>query len=132
MSLPATSLANKSIVGDFSAGGFLFKDEVEVVAIDDPEVEGVVLYLTDIKRNIQDRLQKDFFSDPSQTSLACSNAGQVIVRDVERIRGGQGKEVFSEAKGLNIFKDKKVRIRRVLDEERQTLVYVSYSTRNTA
>ncbi|MCG8340202.1 MAG: CreA family protein [Cytophagales bacterium] len=56
MCLPGVSLANKSVVGDFSAGGLIFKDEVEVVAIDDPEVEGIVLYLTDIKRNIQDRL----------------------------------------------------------------------------
>ncbi|MCG8340203.1 MAG: CreA family protein, partial [Cytophagales bacterium] len=54
------------------------------------------------------------------------------MRDIERIKGSAGKEVFSEAKGLNIFKDKKVKIRRVLDEERQTLVYVSYSTRNTS
>lgn len=38
-------------------------------------------------------------------------------------------QVFSEKKGLNIFKDKTVRIRRILDLERRNVLYISYSTR---
>lgn len=38
-------------------------------------------------------------------------------------------QVFSEKKGLNFFKDKTVRIRRVLDPERRNVLYISYSTR---
>jgi hypothetical protein len=38
-------------------------------------------------------------------------------------------QVFSEKKGLSIFKDKTLRVRRMYDPTRGTLVYVAYSTR---
>jgi catabolite regulation protein CreA len=38
-------------------------------------------------------------------------------------------QVFTEKKGLNIFKDKTLRVRRIYDSSRQSLVYVAYSTR---
>lgn len=33
-------------VGDFPASGFLFKDSVQTLAIDDPEVQGVTIYIS--------------------------------------------------------------------------------------
>ena len=38
-------------------------------------------------------------------------------------------KVFSEKKSLNLFQDKTLRIRRLYDKKRKTLVYVAYSTR---
>lgn len=38
-------------------------------------------------------------------------------------------QVFAEKKGLSIFKDKTLRVRRMYDPTRGTLVYVAYSTR---
>ena len=38
-------------------------------------------------------------------------------------------QVFSEKKSLNLFQDKTLRIRRLYDSKRKTLVYVAYSTR---
>lgn len=38
-------------------------------------------------------------------------------------------QVFAEKKGLSIFKDKTLRVRRLYDPTRGTLVYVAYSTR---
>lgn len=42
-----------------------FKDTVDVLAFDDPEVSNVTLYISDMKRSISDRMSKDFFNDPS-------------------------------------------------------------------
>ena len=53
-------------IGEFTASGFLFKDSVEIVTVEDPEVEGVTVYISDFKRSLPDKLKKNFFSEPSQ------------------------------------------------------------------
>ncbi|GIL80071.1 hypothetical protein Vretimale_12892 [Volvox reticuliferus] len=116
-------------VAEFTASGLLFKDTVEVTALEDPEIQGVTIYFSDFKRNIVDKLSKDFFSDPSQASLTCAVTGPVAIKDVKRISSFEGEEVFSEQKGLNIFKNKTLRVRRVYDPDRRTVIYVAYSTR---
>ncbi|KXZ47789.1 hypothetical protein GPECTOR_33g671 [Gonium pectorale] len=116
-------------ISEFEASGFLFKDVVEVTAIEDPEINGVTIYFSDFKRNIVDKLQKDFFSEPSQASLTCLVTGPVTIKDPKKISAFEGSEVFSEQKGLNIFKNKTLRVRRIYDAERRAVVYVAYSTR---
>ena len=59
-------------VASISASGLVFKDKVVVDAFADPKVEGVTLYVSDFERPLAERMQKDFFSDPSQSGLACS------------------------------------------------------------
>lgn len=125
---PGTAMAREKI-GEFQASGFLFKDTVEVNALDDPEVPGVTIYFSDFKRSLVDKLQKDFFSEPSQASLTCSIAPDATIKNMAALGGIEGKEVFSEKKGLSIFKDKTLRVRRMYDPTRGTLVYVAYSTR---
>lgn len=119
----------KEKVAEFAASGFLIKDTVEVTALDDPEVKGVTVYFSDFKRSLVDKLAKDFFAEPSQASLSCDISGPVEIRNEKAISGGEGKELFAERKGLNLFKDKTLRVRRVYDPERRTLIYVAYSTR---
>jgi hypothetical protein len=41
-----------------------------------------------------------------QASVTCAATGPLSVPDVSRIRGAEGHEVFSERKGLNLFKNK--------------------------
>lgn len=36
--------------------------------MEDPDVEGVTIYITDFKRSLADKLGKDFFNEPSQVS----------------------------------------------------------------
>lgn len=75
---------------------------------------------------------KNFFSDPTLVSLGCSTSGYVNVKNLKKIQGTSGKDVFSEAKQFfSLFQNKEVKIRRVLDDERKTLIYVAYTTRNT-
>ncbi|KAG2436027.1 hypothetical protein HYH02_011739 [Chlamydomonas schloesseri] len=123
------ALADKERVAEFAASGLLFKDTVEVTALDDPEIAGVTIYFSDFKRNIVDKLQKDFFAEPSQASLTCVVSGPVTIKDEKRLISSDGRELFSEQKGLNLFKNKTLRVRRVYDAERRTVVYVAYSTR---
>ena len=72
-----------------------------------------------------ERVQKDFFSDPSQSGLACSRRGAPLkVGNVDT--SAEGEDVVSEAKSL-LFKT--LRVKRIVDKEANALVYVSYSTR---
>ena len=92
---------------------------------DSPKVEGVTLYVSDFERPVVERVQKDFFSDPSQSGLACSRRGAPLkVGNVDT--SPEGEDVVSEAKSL-LFKT--LRVKRIVDKEANALVYVSYSTR---
>ena len=119
-------------VGAFTGSGLLFKDGVEVVALDDPEVAGVTLYLSDFKRSFADKVAKmDFLNEPSQSSVTCSVTGPIALPNPADLGGLEGKQVFSETKSraLLLFGNKTLRIRRIYDPDRSTLMYVSYSTR---
>ncbi len=81
--------------------------------------------MSDFERPITEKLSRDFFNDPSSSSLTCSAAGSVTLgEDVDRSKAGE--EVFEESKNL-FFKT--LRVRRVVDEKSKTLLYVSYNTR---
>jgi len=112
-------------VGEIPASGLVFKDTIKVTSFEDPKVKGVALYISDFQRPITERLQKNFFSDPTQASVACAKVGKIEMSD-DVYKGKEGEEVFEQAKSL-LFKT--VRIRRVYDEQANTLIYVSYSTR---
>lgn len=47
--------AHAEKVAEFATSGFLFKDTVEVVMIDDKEAPGVQIYLTDVNRSITEK-----------------------------------------------------------------------------
>ncbi|KAG2481825.1 hypothetical protein HYH03_019209 [Edaphochlamys debaryana] len=125
----AALASGRDRVSEFEASGLLFKDVIEVTAVEDPEIAGVTIYFSDFKRNIVDKLSKDFFAEPSQASLTCVVTGPVTIKDEKRVGRFEGAEVFSEQKGLNIFKNKTLRVRRVYDAERRTVLYIAYSTR---
>ena len=132
---PCEALANEQI-GEFGASGLLpvpgvFRDTIQVVELDDPEISNVGIYFTDYNRSIQEKLGGDLFSDPSQSSISCVPLGQVTVRNVDKVRGAEGQEIFKESKTLNLFQNKKTRIRRIYDEKRNVIIYVAFSTRNT-
>ncbi|KAK9906671.1 hypothetical protein WJX75_005888 [Coccomyxa subellipsoidea] len=127
---PVTAFASNK-VGEFTGNGFIFKDTVEVVAVEDPDVEGVTVYISDFKRSLIDKLSKNFFSEPSQASVTCAATGPVRIADMNRVRGSSGGEVFSESKGLNLFQNKTLRVRRLFDEAHNTLTAMDLPLANT-
>ena len=122
---PPANAADKRQIASITASGLVFKDKLIVDAFADPKVEGVTLYVSDFERPVVERVQKDFFSDPSQSGLACSRrAAPLKVGNVDT--SAEGEDVVSEAKSL-LFKT--LRVKRIVDKEANALVYVSYSTR---
>ena len=103
MLLPNTVVpnpANANIIGQFETSGFIFKDTLRLNQFNDPKVEGVSLYLADFERPITDKLKKDFFNDPSSTSLTCAKSGGPIVLADNLVKGSSGEEVFEESRNL--------------------------------
>lgn len=97
-------------------------NDIIVEAFEDPDVAGVTCYVSYFERGVIDRLQKgNWFEDPSNSAISCQQTGPV---DIDRIpRGKDGSAVFSERRSI-IWKSLKVT--RVFDESRQTLIYVAH------
>ena len=95
-------------VGEIQASGIVFKDKLIIESFDDPKVQGVSLYISNFERPLNERLQKDFFNDPSQASVGCAKTGPISVADNIAL-GKQGEEVFEENKSL-LFKQLRVQV----------------------
>jgi CreA protein len=89
----------------------------------DPKVKGVTCHLAYFERGLIDRLQKgNWFEDPSNSSISCRQTGPIEIGDIER--DDEGENVFSERRSI-IFKT--LRVKRIFDEENNTLIYISHS-----
>ena len=96
---------------------------IVVEAIADPKVQGVTCHMSHFDRSLIDRLSKgNWFEDPSNAAIACQQSGPITIGDIEKGKGGE--EVFSQRISL-VFKS--LGVRRIFDEQNQTLVYVVYS-----
>jgi len=123
--IPNANAIESRIIGEISGSGLVFKDTLTVESFDDPKVRGVTLYISNFQRPLTERLQKDFFSDPSFASVGCAKTGPVKIADNIAV-GKQGEEVFEESKSL-MFKT--LRVQRIYDKEKNTVVYISFNTR---
>ncbi|MEO0369257.1 MAG: CreA family protein, partial [Pseudomonadota bacterium] len=69
-------------------------------------------------------------ADPSDSSIACRQTGEITAEMIAQIdKSKSGDVVFKKSKSI-LFKSMK--IRRIYDAESQTLMYVSYSTKETS
>ncbi|QUN07222.1 CreA family protein [Shewanella yunxiaonensis] len=108
-------------VGKVSLGWFTTKDVV-IDAITDPKIAGVTCHVSRIEANLN-------LADPSDMSIACRQTGPITKADIATIdKSKSGEVVFSESLSV-LFKSLKVR--RIYDSEHQTLLYLSYSTKET-
>lgn len=91
--------------------GMIFKDKLEVLAFDDPDIKGVTCFITMPKRSLS-------FEDQTNTSISC--------RKISKISGlvGSKKKIFRGNKSL-FFKS--MYVDRVYDKKRSSLLYVSYT-----
>ena len=109
-------------VGDVSLGLFTTKD-IKIDALQDPVVTGVTCHISSIEANLD-------LADPSDSSIACRQTGDITAQMLASIdKSASGEVVFRKSKSI-FFKNMKVR--RIYDAGSQTLMYVSYSTKETS
>lgn len=108
-------------VGKVSLGLFTTKD-VLIDAKHDPKIPGVTCHISRIQANLD-------FADPSDMSISCRQTGPITAAQLENINlDKDGEVVFKESLSI-LFKSLKVR--RIFDKQNQTLLYLSYSTKET-
>ncbi len=113
---------DKSEVGDISLGVFTTQD-IKLNTLVDPLVPGVTCHVASIEADLS-------LADPSDSSIACRQTGEITSAMIARIdKSKSGEVVFRKSKSI-FFKTMK--IRRVFDASSQTLMYVSYSTKETS
>ncbi|WP_413113289.1 CreA family protein [Thaumasiovibrio sp. DFM-14] len=109
-------------VGDVSLGMFTLKD-IKLNTLVDPIVSGVTCHVASIEANLS-------LADPSDSSISCRQTGEITPEMIAQIdKSKSGEVVFKKSKSV-FFKSMK--IRRIFDPENQTLMYLSYSTKETS
>jgi CreA protein len=109
-------------VGDVSLGMFTLKD-IKLNTLTDPIVTGVTCHIASIEADLS-------FSDPSDSSISCRQTGEITAEMIAQVdKSKSGEVVFKKSKSV-FFKSMKVR--RIYDPDNQTLMYLSYSTKETS
>jgi CreA protein len=108
-------------VGEFSND--LLGNEIMVEAVRDPAIPNVVCHVAYFDRSVLDRLrQGNWFENPSNSSVSCQRIGPLDLTNVRTTQRGQ--EIFNQRQSL-FFKN--VAVRRIVDLENNSLVYVAHS-----
>ena len=98
-------------------------NDIVIEALEDPDVAGVTCHLAYFERSTIDRLvQGNWFEDPSNSSIACRQTGQITVGDIAK--GPEGEEIFSERQSLLL---KTLSVTRIYDEAHDTLIYIAHA-----
>lgn len=117
-----STIAKSDEIGDVNVdwmGG-----DIKIEAVEDPKVKGVTCHISYFDRGLLDRFRNgDFFSDPSNSSIACRQTGPITIGDIDKGEGGES--VFSKRTSL-IWKE--LEVTRIYDEQHQTLVYLSHAS----
>ena len=109
-------------VASVSLGLFTTKD-IKVNSQQDPLVKGVTCHISHIEANLD-------FADPSDMSISCRQTGPITAEQLQAIdRSKSGEVVFKSSKSI-LFKSLKVR--RIYDAPTRTLLYLSYSTKESS
>ena len=108
-------------VGDVSLGLFTTKD-IKINVLKDPAVSGVTCHVSSIEANLD-------LADPSDMAISCRQTGEITSAMLENIdKSKSGEVVFRKSKSI-LFKT--LKIRRIYDMDTQSLLYLSYSTKET-
>jgi CreA protein len=109
-------------VGSVSLGLFTTKD-IKITVLQDPDIAGVTCHFANIEANLD-------WADPSDMSIACRQTGEITPAMLANIDASKsGEIVFKKSKSV-LFKS--LKIRRIFDLDSQTLMYLSYSTKETS
>lgn len=110
-SLIAGTATAETLITRIETNGVFFKDQIEVYAIDDPDIKGVVCYVTSVI------IRPASLEDPTDSAIACRQIGPIVGTPTDR------DSVFANSKNI-FFKTQNVK--RTYDASRQVLIYTSY------
>lgn len=109
-------------VGKVSLGLFTTKDVV-IKSESDPKIPGITCHVSHVEADLD-------FADPSDMSIACRQTGPILEQHLAKIDlSKSGEVIFRESTSI-LFKSLKVR--RIYDKKTATLMYLSYSTKETS
>ncbi|MGJ8596197.1 CreA family protein [Sulfitobacter sp.] len=98
-------------------------NDIVIEAFPDPKVEGVTCHVAYFERGLVDRLQNgNWFEDPSNSSIQCSQTGAINVGDIDR--SDEGENIFSQRRSI-IWKS--LNVTRIFDSENNTLIYLAHA-----
>lgn len=98
-------------------------NDIVIEAFPDPKVEGVTCHVAYFERGLVDRLQNgNWFEDPSNSSIQCSQTGAISVGDIDR--SDEGENIFSQRRSI-IWKS--LNVTRIFDSENNTLIYLAHA-----
>ena len=121
LALAACGGDNDRDVGEFSND--LLGNEIMIEALPDPDIPSVVCHMAYFDRSMLDRLrQGNWFENPSNSAVSCQRIGPIDLAGVELSRSGE--EIFSQRQSLFF---KRVAVRRIVDLDNRTILYVSHS-----
>ena len=98
-------------------------NDIYIDAFKDPEVSGVTCHVSYFDRSVIDRVTKgNWFEEPSDTSISCSQTGPVSIGDIDLSKDGE--EVFNQ--GISLIWKQQV-VNRIYDKANDTLIYLSHT-----
>lgn len=102
-------------------------NDIIIEAIPDPEVQGVTCHVAYFERSFIDRISNgNWFEDPSNAAVDCRQTGPITIGDIDRSRDGE--RVFRERQSIIL---KSLNVRRIFDEENNTLIYIAHASELT-
>ena len=109
-------------VGDVSLGFFTLKD-IKLNDMRDPLIPGITCHIASIEADFS-------LADPSDSSISCRQTGEITPEMIAKIeKTKDGEVIFKKSKSI-FFKSMKVR--RIFDSKNQTIMYLSYATKETS
>ena len=121
LALAALSACSPKEVGDVSLGLFTTKD-IKIQTFNDPAIPGITCHISHVEADLS-------LADPSDMSIACRQTGEITAAMLSKIdKSKSGEVIFTASKSI-LFKH--LKIRRIYDTDNRTLIYLSYSTKES-
>lgn len=109
MTVNSNSYAEE-VIGEVKANGMIFKDTIQIIAFDDPDITGITLYITSYNRSLS-------FSESGRSSISVRKVGVVSGKITSK------NNIYKNSR--NPFFRETI-IDRFYDKKRNVLVYLSY------
>jgi CreA protein len=104
--------------------GLTRSHQIVIERFDDPKIEGVSCYIAQARTGGVKGMV-GLAEDPARFAISCTATGPVKVSEAAR-RSEKGERVYESATSL-FFKE--TRVHRFIDEERNVVVYMAWSTK---